>query len=126
MKRINGTKKNRVKGALLIGVSLFLVHPFSISAQQVPEASSVDQLMEKLQERDQVIADLQRRVQQLEQRVGGAPQASESSMAAQPPAAPSAKPLPTNPFDRLQLMKPQKKHHPLPQRKAKQAPVVLW
>ena len=72
-----------------MGVSLFLVNPFSIWAQQVTEATSVNQLMIKLQERDQVIADLQRRVQQLEQRVGGVPQASESAKAAQLPAAPS-------------------------------------
>jgi hypothetical protein len=87
MKRIDGSKKNRIKGALLTGVILFLVNPFSIWAQQVTEAISVDQLMIKLQERDQVIADLQRRVQQLEQRVGEAP-VSESTKAAQLPAAP--------------------------------------
>ena len=91
MKRIDGSKKNRIKGVLLMGVSLFLVNPFSIWAQQVTEATSVNQLMIKLQERDQVIEDLQRRVQQLEQRVGGAPQASESTKAAQLPAAPSDK-----------------------------------
>src|SRR6478752_5322088 len=91
MKRIDGSKKNRIKGVLLMAVSLFLVNPFSIWAQQVTEATSVNQLMIKLQERDQVIADLQRRVQQLEQRVGGVPQASESTKAAQLPAAPSDK-----------------------------------
>jgi hypothetical protein len=91
MKRIDGSKKNRIKGTLLTGVSLFLVNPFSIWAQQVTEAASVNQLMIKLEERDQVIADLQRRVQQLEQRVGGVPQPSESTKAAQLPAAPSDK-----------------------------------
>jgi hypothetical protein len=91
MKRFDGSKKNRIKGALLVSVSLFLVNPFSIWAQQVTEGASVNQLMEKLQERDQVIADLQRRVQQLEQRVGGVPQDSKSPMAAQLPAAPSDK-----------------------------------
>jgi hypothetical protein len=91
MKRIDGSKKNQVKRALLIGVSLFLVNPFSIWAQQVTEAVSVDQLMLKLQERDQIITDLQRRVQQLEQRVGGAPPASESAKGAQLPTAPSDK-----------------------------------
>jgi hypothetical protein len=91
MKRIDGSKKNRIKGALLTGVSLFLVNPFSIWAQQVTEGSSVNQLIIKLQERDQVIADLQRRVQQLEQRVGGVPQAPEPTKAAQLPAAPSDK-----------------------------------
>jgi hypothetical protein len=91
MKRIDGSKKNRVKRALLIGVSLFFVNPLSIWAQQVTEAVSVDRLMLKLQERDQIITDLQRRVQQLEQRVGGAPSASESAKGAQLPAAPSDK-----------------------------------
>ncbi len=67
---------------------LFLVNPSSIWAQQVTEDALVNQLMTKLQERDQVIADLQRRVQQLEHRVGGVPQVSESTRAAQPPAAP--------------------------------------
>jgi hypothetical protein len=91
MKGIDGSKRNRIKGPLLIGASLFLVNPFSIRAQPATEATSVDQLMIKLEERDRVIADLQRRVQQLEHRVGGAPQTSESTMAAQPPEAPSAK-----------------------------------
>jgi hypothetical protein len=91
MKRIDGSKKNGIKGHLLMSVTLFLVNPFSIWAQQATEAISVDQLMIKLQERDQVIADLQRRVQQLEQRVGGAPPASESAKTAQLPAAPSDK-----------------------------------
>jgi hypothetical protein len=91
MKRIDGSKRNRIKGPLLIGASLFLVNPFSIRAQPTTEATSVDQLMIKLEERDRVIADLQRRVQQLEHRVGGAPRTSESTMAAQPPEAPSAK-----------------------------------
>lgn len=91
MKTINGSKKNRIKGVLLIGASLFLGNPFSIRAQQVTDPALVNQLMIKLQERDQVIADLQRRMQQLEQRVGGAQQGSGSAMAAQPPAGPSTK-----------------------------------
>ena len=91
MKRIDGSKRNRIKGPLLIGASLFLVNPFSIRAQAATEAISVDQLMIKLEERDRVIADLQRRVQQLEHRVGKAPQAPESTMAAQPPEASSAR-----------------------------------
>jgi hypothetical protein len=91
MKRIDGSKKNRTKGVLLMSAGLFLVNPSSIWAQQVTEAALVNQLMTKLQERDQVIADLQRRVQQLEHRVGGVPQVSESTRAAQPPAAPSTK-----------------------------------
>lgn len=91
MKRIDGSKKNRVKQALLIGVALFLANPFNSWAQQATEAVSVNELMIKLQERDQVIADLQRRVQQLEQRAGGVPPASESPKAAQLPAAPSDK-----------------------------------
>ena len=91
MKRIDRSEKSRIKRALLMGAGLFLFNPFSIWAQQVTEGASVNQLMEKLQERDKVIADLQRRVQQLEQRVGGVPQASESTKAAQLPAAPSDK-----------------------------------
>lgn len=91
MKRIDGSKKNRVKRALLMGVSLFLANPFSIWAQQTTEAVSVNELMLKLQERDQVIADLQRRVQQLEQRADVASPASESAKAAQLPVAPSDK-----------------------------------
>lgn len=89
MKRIDGSKRNRIKGPLLIGASLFLVNPFSIRA--ATEVTSVDQLMIKLEERDRVIADLQRRVQQLEHRVGKAPQTPESTMAAQPPEASSAR-----------------------------------
>ena len=88
MKRNNGSKKNRTKGILLMVAGLFLVNPSSIWAQQVTEDALVNQLMTKLQERDQVIADLQRRVQQLEHRVGGVPQVSESTKAAQPPASP--------------------------------------
>jgi hypothetical protein len=71
-----------------MSAGLFLVNPSSIRAQQVTEAALVNQLMTKLQERDQVISDLQRRVQQLEHRVGGIPQVSESTRDAQPPAAP--------------------------------------
>ena len=89
MKTINGSKKNRIKAGLLMAGGLFLLNPFSVRAQQVTEAPSLNQLIIKLQERDQVIADLQRRVQQLEQRVGGAQQSSDSTMAAQPPAVPS-------------------------------------
>jgi hypothetical protein len=93
MKRIEGSKRNRTKGILLISASLFLVNPSGIRAQQVTEAALIDQLMTKLHERDQVISDLQRRVQQLEHRVGGVPQVSESTRAAQPPTAPPAKAL---------------------------------
>jgi hypothetical protein len=89
MKKNDGLKKNWIKGVLLIGASLFLGNPFSIRAQEVTDAAVVNQLMIKLQERDQVIADLQRRMQQLEQRVGGAQQSSESARAAQPTSAPS-------------------------------------
>ncbi|SFU30546.1 hypothetical protein SAMN05216417_10182 [Nitrosospira multiformis] len=74
-----------------MGGSLFLVNPFSIRAQQITEATSLNQLMIKLEERDQVIADLQRRIQQLEQRVGGAQQSAESAVAAQSPPTPSTK-----------------------------------
>jgi hypothetical protein len=92
MKKIDKSKKNRIKGILLVSASLFLVNPVSrIWAQEVTEASLVNQLMIKLQERDQVIEDLQRRVQQLEQRAGTGQQSSESAMAAQPPAAPPTK-----------------------------------
>lgn len=89
MKTINGSKKNRIKAVLLMAGGLFLLNPFIVRAQQATEATTVNQLLLKLQERDQVIADLQRRVQQLEQRVGGAQQSSDSTMAAQPPAVPS-------------------------------------
>ncbi len=113
MKRFDGSKKNRIKGALLVGVSLFLVNPFGISAQQVTEGASVNQLMEKLQERDKVIADLQRRVQQLEQRVGGAPQASESAKAAQLPAAPSDKVVAGQPARQAPANEPAKETPPV-------------
>lgn len=71
-----------------MSAGLFLVNPSSIRAQQVTEAALVNQLMTKLQERDQVISDLQRRVQQLEHRVGGVPQVSDSTGNVQPPASP--------------------------------------
>ena len=113
MKRFDGSKKNRIKGALLVSVSLFLVNPFGIWAQQVTEGASVNQLMEKLQERDQVIADLQRRVQQLEQRVGGVPQASESTKAAQLPAAPSDKVVAGQPARQAPANEPAKETPPV-------------
>ncbi|WP_430233667.1 hypothetical protein [Nitrosomonas communis] len=92
MKKIDKSKKNRIKGVLLVSASLFLVNPVNrIWAQEVTEASLVNQLMIKLQERDQVIEDLQRRVQQLEQRAGAGQQSSEPAIAAQPPAAPPTK-----------------------------------
>ena len=89
MKRIRGSKKNRIKAVLLITAGPFLVHPLGIRAQEATEATTVNQLIKKIQERDQVIADLQWRVQQLEQRMGGGQQASESTMTAQPAGAPS-------------------------------------
>jgi hypothetical protein len=52
--------------------------------------------MIKLEERDQVIADLQRRIQQLEQRVGEA-QSDESARAAQSPPTPSTKAVANKP-----------------------------
>jgi hypothetical protein len=97
MKTINGSKKNRIKAVLLMAGGLFLLNPFIVRAQQATEATTVNQLLLKLQERDQVIADLQRRVQQLEQRVGGAQQPSDSTMAAQPPAARSNGAVATQP-----------------------------
>ncbi|WP_139225216.1 hypothetical protein [Nitrosomonas sp. Nm34] len=92
MKSIHKSKKSRIKGVLLVSASLFLVNPVSrIWAQEATEASLVNQLMIKLQERDQVITDLQRRVQQLEQRVGAGQQSSESATAAKSAAVPPSK-----------------------------------
>ena len=102
MKKNGRSKKSRMKWFLLMGTSLLLANPFSIWAQQVTEATSVNQLMIKLQERDQVIEDLQRRVQQLEQHVGGVKQDSESAVAAHPPVKPSTKAVANQPVRQTQ------------------------
>lgn len=102
MKKNERSKKSWIKWFILMGASLFLVNPFSIWAQQATDPALVNQLMLKLQERDQVIADLQRRVQQLEQHVGGVQQDSESAVAAQPPAEPSTKAVADQPVQQTQ------------------------
>ncbi|SFF15954.1 hypothetical protein SAMN05428977_105911 [Nitrosomonas sp. Nm166] len=92
-----------------MGACLLFVNSSSIWAQQVTEETRVNQLMIKLQERDKVIADLQRRVEQLEQRVGGTQQDSESAAAAQPAAEPATKTVADQPVRQAQGDEPAKK-----------------
>ncbi len=105
MKKIDKWVRSWIKWFLLMSACLFFVNPSSIWAQQITEEALVNQLMIKLQERDQVIADLQRRVQHLEQRIGGVQQDSESAVAAQPPAAPPTKTVADQPVQQAQVDK---------------------
>lgn len=126
MRRIDRSKKHRIKWVLLMSASLFLVKPASsVWAQQVTEATLVNQLMIKLQERDQVIEDLQRRVQQLEQRVGAGQQNSESAMAAQPPATPSTKAAADQPVRQTQVNEAATKTPPAAVAQSKKGPGSL-
>lgn len=100
----------------------FFVNSSSIWAQQVTEEALVNQLMIKLQERDQVIIDLQRRVQHLEQRIDGPQRDYESAAAAQPPAAPPTKTVADQPVRQAQEDEPAKKTPPAAAAQSKKGP----
>ena len=86
----SGFRLAPVKRALLMASGL-LINSAVLGAQQPPDPNLTQQLLLKLQERDQVIADLQQRVQQLEQRVGGLPAKAGAAQSAGGQAAPPVK-----------------------------------
>ncbi|WAK03531.1 hypothetical protein [Methylobacter sp. YRD-M1] len=69
---------------LMIGTGM-LVSSWGYAADKTSDSSLQDQLIQKIAERDQVIADLQRRVQLLEQRAT-APEANRPAVASSPAA----------------------------------------
>lgn len=85
--------KDIAKKILLIGASLLLMVSLQIKAQQTPEeAPSINQLLMKIEERDQMILDLQKRVKQLEQRIGSEQLFRESAETAPTAAESTARP----------------------------------
>lgn len=84
---------------LMIGTGM-LVSGWGYAADKTSDASLQDQLIQKIAERDQVIADLQRRVQLLEQRTA-APEANRPAVASSSPAATLAK----SPANQAQVQK---------------------
>ena len=114
--------RNCIKWFLLTGACLFFINSSSIWAQQVTEEALVNQLMIKLQERDQIITDLQRRVQHLEQRIGGVQRDYESAPAAQPPVEPPTKAVSNQPVRQAQADEPAKKTPPAAAAQSKKGP----
>ncbi len=84
---------------LMIGTGM-LVSSWGYAADKTSDSSLQDQLIQKIAERDQVIADLQRRVQLLEQRAA-APEANRPAAASTSPAATLAK----SPANQAQVQK---------------------
>jgi hypothetical protein len=83
---------------LMIGTGM-LVSSWGYAADKTSDSSLQDQLIQKIAERDQVIADLQRRVQLLEQRAA-APEANRPAVASSPAAA-----LAKSPANQAQVQK---------------------
>jgi hypothetical protein len=81
----------RISPGLILMISTgMLVSSWGYAADKTSDSSLQDQLIQKIAERDQVIADLQRRVQLLEQRAA-APEANRPAVASSSPAATLAK-----------------------------------
>ncbi|MBF6647827.1 hypothetical protein [Methylobacter sp. BlB1] len=83
---------------LMIGTGM-LVSSWGYAADKTSDSSLQDQLIQKIAERDQVIADLQRRVQLLEQRAA-APEANRPAVASGPAAT-----LAKSPANQAQVQK---------------------
>ncbi|WP_442499105.1 hypothetical protein [Methylobacter sp. sgz302048] len=83
---------------LMIGTGM-LVSSWGYAADKTSDSSLQDQLIQKIAERDQVIADLQRRVQLLEQRAA-APEANRPAVASSPAAT-----LAKSPANQAQVQK---------------------
>lgn len=79
---------------LMIGTGM-LVSSWGYAADKTSDSSLQDQLIQKIAERDQVIADLQRRVQLLEQRTA-APEANRPAVASSPAATATLAKSPAN------------------------------